>query len=178
MDKERLEKLASAAPKASGGVRRKGKAKHHSKDSGSGWHSSSSARDAPPHSSSHREQQSTQKQSSPVPEEKRMLSTMKRVGASSLSDTDEITIVKDNEIMHFFQPQVHANASNTIFSITGIPSSKRLADVLPDMALGGAGEISGASAAVANANHSQHTLHSDAGMSGVETLSAAQHGSG
>lgn len=141
MDRERLEKVAAAAPKASGGVRRKAKSKHSSsshtaaKASANAQASSGGATPGRGGGGSQQAAQRQQQQGSNtfVQEEKKMQNVLKRVGNTSIPSVEQVNIFQGDYVLQFNSPKVQANMNANTYAISGSYTYKHLQEVLPSL---------------------------------------------
>jgi nascent polypeptide-associated complex subunit beta len=69
-------------------------------------------------------------------DDKRLQSTLKRLGVNTIPGIEEVNIVKDDSIIHFVNPKVQASIAANTYVVSGTPTTKSLAD-MPDMFAGG-----------------------------------------
>eukprot|EP00882_Tetradesmus_deserticola_P000323 GHRQ01000357.1.p1 GENE.GHRQ01000357.1~~GHRQ01000357.1.p1 ORF type:complete len:163 (+),score=65.37 GHRQ01000357.1:134-622(+) len=65
-------------------------------------------------------------------DDKRLQSTLKRLGVNTIPGIEEVNIVKEDGIIHFVNPKVQASIAANTYVVSGTPTTKSLAD-MPDM---------------------------------------------
>ncbi|WIA19011.1 hypothetical protein OEZ86_005419 [Tetradesmus obliquus] len=69
-------------------------------------------------------------------DDKRLQSTLKRLGVNTIPGIEEVNIVKDDSIIHFVNPKVQASIAANTYVVSGTPTTKSVAD-MPDLFGGG-----------------------------------------
>eukprot|EP01018_Ginkgo_biloba_P000850 Gb_37281 [translate_table: standard] len=64
-------------------------------------------------------------------DDKRLQSTLKRLGVNSIPAIEEVNIFKDETVIHFVNPKVQASIAANTWVISGSPQTKKLQDLLP-----------------------------------------------
>ncbi|KAK4804232.1 hypothetical protein SAY86_004049 [Trapa natans] len=64
-------------------------------------------------------------------DDKRLQSTLKRIGVNTIPAIEEVNIFKDDSIIQFTNPKVQASVAANTWVVSGTPQTKRLQDVLP-----------------------------------------------
>ncbi|XP_057855391.1 nascent polypeptide-associated complex subunit beta [Cryptomeria japonica] len=64
-------------------------------------------------------------------DDKRLQSTLKRLGVSSIPAIEEVNIFKDEMVIHFVNPKVQASIGANTWVVSGSPQTKKLQDLLP-----------------------------------------------
>ncbi|XP_006650903.2 basic transcription factor 3-like [Oryza brachyantha] len=64
-------------------------------------------------------------------DDKRLQSTLKRVGVSTIPAIEEVNIFKDDLVIQFVNPKVQASIAANTWVVSGSPQTKKLQDVLP-----------------------------------------------
>ncbi|XP_015690168.1 basic transcription factor 3-like isoform X2 [Oryza brachyantha] len=64
-------------------------------------------------------------------DDKRLQSTLKRVGVSSIPGIEEVNIFKDDVVIQFQNPKVQASIAANTWVVSGTPQTKKLQDLLP-----------------------------------------------
>jgi nascent polypeptide-associated complex subunit beta len=68
-------------------------------------------------------------------DDKRLQSTLKRLGVNTIPGIEEVNIVKDDSIIHFVNPKVQASIAANTYVVSGPSTTKSLAD-MPDIMSG------------------------------------------
>ncbi|XP_020245429.1 nascent polypeptide-associated complex subunit beta-like [Asparagus officinalis] len=66
-------------------------------------------------------------------DDKRLQSTLKRIGVNAIPAIDEVNIFKDDFVIQFQNPKVQASIAANTWVVSGSPQTKRLQDVLPSI---------------------------------------------
>ncbi|OEL32593.1 Basic transcription factor 3 [Dichanthelium oligosanthes] len=64
-------------------------------------------------------------------DDKRLQSTLKRVGVNTIPAIEEVNIFKDDLVIQFLNPKVQASIGANTWVVSGSPQTKKLQDVLP-----------------------------------------------
>ncbi|GAB4839040.1 hypothetical protein Ancab_028569 [Ancistrocladus abbreviatus] len=64
-------------------------------------------------------------------DDKRLQSTLKRIGVNTIPAIEEVNIFKDDLVIQFTNPKVQASISANTWVVSGAPQSKKLQDILP-----------------------------------------------
>ncbi|CAK9195175.1 unnamed protein product [Sphagnum troendelagicum] len=64
-------------------------------------------------------------------DDKRLQSTLKRLGVNTIPGIEEVNIFKDEFVIHFVNPKVQASIAANTWVVTGAPQTKKLQDLLP-----------------------------------------------
>nr|QYI40119.1 nascent polypeptide-associated complex subunit beta-like protein [Lilium hybrid division I] len=64
-------------------------------------------------------------------DDKRLQSTLKRIGVNAIPAIEEVNIFKDDVVIQFQNPKVQASIAANTWVISGSPQTKRLQDLLP-----------------------------------------------
>ncbi|KAI7748951.1 hypothetical protein M8C21_004904 [Ambrosia artemisiifolia] len=64
-------------------------------------------------------------------DEKRLQSTLKRIGVNSIPSIEEVNIFKDDIVIHFLNPKVQAAVAANTWVVSGSPQTKKLEDFFP-----------------------------------------------
>lgn len=64
-------------------------------------------------------------------DDKRLQSTLKRIGVSSIPAIEEVNIFKDDLVIQFTNPKVQASIAANTWVVSGAPQTKKLQDILP-----------------------------------------------
>uniref|UniRef100_A0A0C9RWJ0 Nascent polypeptide-associated complex subunit beta n=1 Tax=Wollemia nobilis TaxID=56998 RepID=A0A0C9RWJ0_9CONI len=66
-------------------------------------------------------------------DDKRLQSTLKRLGVNTIPAIEEVNIFKDDMVIHFVNPKVQASIANgaNTWVVSGSPQTKKLQDLLP-----------------------------------------------
>eukprot|EP00878_Enallax_costatus_P000518 GHUV01000613.1.p2 GENE.GHUV01000613.1~~GHUV01000613.1.p2 ORF type:complete len:165 (+),score=62.57 GHUV01000613.1:228-722(+) len=65
-------------------------------------------------------------------DDKRLQSTLKRLGVNTIPGIEEVNIVKDDSIIHFVNPKVQASIAANTYVVSGPSTTKSLAE-MPDL---------------------------------------------
>eukprot|EP00882_Tetradesmus_deserticola_P029323 GHRQ01032836.1.p1 GENE.GHRQ01032836.1~~GHRQ01032836.1.p1 ORF type:complete len:123 (-),score=38.11 GHRQ01032836.1:87-455(-) len=63
-------------------------------------------------------------------DDKRLQSTLKRLGVNTIPGIEEVNIVKEDGIIHFVNPKVQASIAANTYVVSGTPTTKSLAGAL------------------------------------------------
>ncbi|XP_022887642.1 nascent polypeptide-associated complex subunit beta-like [Olea europaea var. sylvestris] len=66
-------------------------------------------------------------------DEKRMQSTLKRIGANTIPAIEEVNIFKEDVVIQFTNPKVQASIAANTWVVSGTPQNKKLQDILPQI---------------------------------------------
>ncbi|KAL6638554.1 hypothetical protein ACP70R_023665 [Stipagrostis hirtigluma subsp. patula] len=66
-------------------------------------------------------------------DDKRLQSTLKRVGVNTIPAIEEVNIFKDDLVIQFLNPKVQASIAANTWVVSGSPQTKKLQDVLPQI---------------------------------------------
>ncbi|VVA95132.1 unnamed protein product [Arabis nemorensis] len=66
-------------------------------------------------------------------DDKRLQSTLKRVGVNSIPAIEEVNIFKDDVVIQFINPKVQASIAANTWVVSGTPQTKKLQDILPQI---------------------------------------------
>jgi len=66
-------------------------------------------------------------------DDKRLQSTLKRVGVNTIPAIEEVNIFKDDLVIQFLSPKVQASIAANTWVVSGTPQTKKLQDVLPSI---------------------------------------------
>uniref|UniRef100_A0A453MI95 Nascent polypeptide-associated complex subunit beta n=6 Tax=Triticeae TaxID=147389 RepID=A0A453MI95_AEGTS len=66
-------------------------------------------------------------------DDKRLQSTLKRVGVNTIPAIEEVNIFKDDLVIQFLNPKVQASIAANTWVVSGTPQTKKLQDVLPSI---------------------------------------------
>ncbi|XP_076958243.1 basic transcription factor 3-like [Bidens hawaiensis] len=66
-------------------------------------------------------------------DDKRLQSTLKRIGVNAIPSIEEVNIVKDDIVIQFSNPKVQASIAANTWVVSGSPQTKKLQDILPDL---------------------------------------------
>ncbi|WOK98851.1 hypothetical protein Cni_G07563 [Canna indica] len=69
----------------------------------------------------------------PTTDDKRLQSTLKRIGVNTIPAIEEVNIFKDDVVIQFLNPKVQASIAANTWVVSGSPQTKRLQDVLPSI---------------------------------------------
>eukprot|EP01123_Difflugia_compressa_P008196 TRINITY_DN238_c0_g1_i4.p1 TRINITY_DN238_c0_g1~~TRINITY_DN238_c0_g1_i4.p1 ORF type:complete len:140 (+),score=51.30 TRINITY_DN238_c0_g1_i4:128-547(+) len=73
----------------------------------------------------------------PTTDDKKLQSTLKRIGVNTIPQIDEVTFFKDDGSVRIFKnPKVQAAVNSNTFVVTGQSEVKQLKDILPHLAKG------------------------------------------
>uniref|UniRef100_A0A0D6R1H3 Nascent polypeptide-associated complex subunit beta n=1 Tax=Araucaria cunninghamii TaxID=56994 RepID=A0A0D6R1H3_ARACU len=64
-------------------------------------------------------------------DDKRLQSTLKRIGVNAIPAIEEVNIFKDDSVIHFLNPKVQASIAANTWVVSGSPQTKKLQDLLP-----------------------------------------------
>ncbi|XP_072966128.1 nascent polypeptide-associated complex subunit beta-like [Typha angustifolia] len=64
-------------------------------------------------------------------DDKRLQSTLKRIGVNSIPAIEEVNIFKDDLVIQFLNPKVQASIAANTWVVTGAPQTKKFEDLLP-----------------------------------------------
>ncbi|KAL9993030.1 putative nascent polypeptide-associated complex NAC domain, NAC A/B domain superfamily [Helianthus debilis subsp. tardiflorus] len=64
-------------------------------------------------------------------DDKRLQSTLKRIGVNSIPSIEEVNIFKDETVIQFLNPKVQASIGANTWVVSGTPQTKNLQDILP-----------------------------------------------
>lgn len=64
-------------------------------------------------------------------DDKRLQSTLKRLGVNTIPSIEEVNIFKDEMVIHFVNPKVQASIAANTWVVSGSPQTKNLQDFLP-----------------------------------------------
>ncbi|CAM6050854.1 unnamed protein product [Sphagnum compactum] len=64
-------------------------------------------------------------------DDKRLQSTLKRLGVNTIPGIEEVNIFKDETVIHFVNPKVQASIAANTWVVTGASQIKKLQDLLP-----------------------------------------------
>ncbi|XP_047332238.1 nascent polypeptide-associated complex subunit beta-like [Impatiens glandulifera] len=64
-------------------------------------------------------------------DDKRLQSTLKRIGVNAIPAIEEVNIFKDDEVIQFINPKVQASIAANTWVVSGSPQTKKLQDILP-----------------------------------------------
>ncbi|KAL4587416.1 hypothetical protein LXL04_000286 [Taraxacum kok-saghyz] len=64
-------------------------------------------------------------------DDKRLQSTLKRIGVNSIPAIEEVNIFKDETVIQFLNPKVQASIAANTWVVSGSPQTKKLQDILP-----------------------------------------------
>ncbi|PKA54816.1 hypothetical protein AXF42_Ash000651 [Apostasia shenzhenica] len=66
-------------------------------------------------------------------DDKRLQSTLKRIGVNAIPAIEEVNIFKDDIVIQFLNPKVQASIAANTWVVSGSPQTKKLQDVLPSI---------------------------------------------
>ncbi|CAN6844987.1 unnamed protein product [Brassica oleracea] len=66
-------------------------------------------------------------------DDKKLQSTLKRVGVNSIPGIEEVNIFKDDVVIQFINPKVQASSAANTWAVSGTPQTKKLQDILPQI---------------------------------------------
>ncbi|KAF6983504.1 hypothetical protein CFC21_001680 [Triticum aestivum] len=66
-------------------------------------------------------------------DDKRLQSTLKRVGVNTIPGIEEVNIFKDDVVIQFLNPKVQASIGANTWVVSGTPQTKKLQDLLPSI---------------------------------------------
>ncbi|KAI6694301.1 hypothetical protein NL676_022011 [Syzygium grande] len=64
-------------------------------------------------------------------DDKRLQSTLKRIGVNAIPAIEEVNIFKDDVVIQFVNPKVQASIAANTWVVSGAPQTKKLQDILP-----------------------------------------------
>ncbi|KAJ4834555.1 hypothetical protein Tsubulata_023718 [Turnera subulata] len=64
-------------------------------------------------------------------DDKRLQSTLKRIGVNAIPAIEEVNIFKDDIVIQFLNPKVQASIAANTWVVSGSPQTKKLQDILP-----------------------------------------------
>ncbi|XP_047332237.1 nascent polypeptide-associated complex subunit beta-like [Impatiens glandulifera] len=64
-------------------------------------------------------------------DDKRLQSTLKRIGVNAIPAIEEVNIFKDDEVIQFINPKVQASIAANTWVVSGSSQTKKLQDILP-----------------------------------------------
>ncbi|WOL01798.1 nascent polypeptide-associated complex subunit beta-like [Canna indica] len=64
-------------------------------------------------------------------DDKRLQSTLKRIGVNAIPAIEEVNIFKDDLVIQFVNPKVQASIAANTWVVSGSPQTKKLQDILP-----------------------------------------------
>ncbi|KHN05297.1 Transcription factor BTF3 [Glycine soja] len=66
-------------------------------------------------------------------DDKRLQSTLKRIGVNAIPAIEEVNIFKDEIVIQFLNPKVQASIAANTWVVSGSPQTKKLQDILPNI---------------------------------------------
>ncbi|XP_078154837.1 basic transcription factor 3-like [Carex rostrata] len=66
-------------------------------------------------------------------DDKRLQSTLKRVGVNTIPAIEEVNIFKDDVVIQFQNPKVQASIAANTWVVSGTPQTKKLQELLPSI---------------------------------------------
>ncbi|PKA55288.1 hypothetical protein AXF42_Ash003925 [Apostasia shenzhenica] len=66
-------------------------------------------------------------------DDKRLQSTLKRIGVNAIPAIEEVNIFKDDIVIQFQNPKVQASIAANTWVVSGSPQTKKLQDLLPSI---------------------------------------------
>ncbi|KAB5531713.1 hypothetical protein DKX38_018383 [Salix brachista] len=66
-------------------------------------------------------------------DDKRLQSTLKRIGVNAIPAIEEVNIFKDDIVIQFLNPKVQASVAANTWVVSGSPQTKKLQDILPQV---------------------------------------------
>ncbi|KAL6551937.1 nascent polypeptide-associated complex beta subunit [Orobanche gracilis] len=66
-------------------------------------------------------------------DDKRLQSTLKRIGVNAIPAIEEVNIFKDDSVIQFINPKVQASIAANTWVVSGSPQNKKLTDILPSI---------------------------------------------
>lgn len=66
-------------------------------------------------------------------DDKRLQSTLKRIGVNAIPAIEEVNIFKDESVIQFVNPKVQASIAANTWVVSGSPQTKKLQDILPSI---------------------------------------------
>ncbi|KAK4768485.1 hypothetical protein SAY87_003626 [Trapa incisa] len=64
-------------------------------------------------------------------DDKRLQSTLKRIGVNAIPAIEEVNIFKDDVVIQFTNPKVQASIAANTWVVSGTPQTKKLQEILP-----------------------------------------------
>jgi nascent polypeptide-associated complex subunit beta len=64
-------------------------------------------------------------------DDKRLQSTLKRLGVNTIPGIEEVNIIKEDSIINFLNPKVQASIAANTYVVSGASQTKKLQDMLP-----------------------------------------------
>ncbi|XP_078444870.1 basic transcription factor 3-like [Wolffia australiana] len=64
-------------------------------------------------------------------DDKRLQSTLKRIGVNTIPSIEEVNIFKDDIVIQFLNPKVQASIAANTWVVSGSPQTKKLQEMLP-----------------------------------------------
>ncbi|KAK9057731.1 hypothetical protein SSX86_022568 [Deinandra increscens subsp. villosa] len=64
-------------------------------------------------------------------DDKRLQSTLKRIGVNAIPSIEEVNIFKDENVIQFLNPKVQASIGANTWVVSGSPQTKKLQEILP-----------------------------------------------
>uniref|UniRef100_A0A7S3UFT8 Nascent polypeptide-associated complex subunit beta n=1 Tax=Picocystis salinarum TaxID=88271 RepID=A0A7S3UFT8_9CHLO len=64
-------------------------------------------------------------------DDKRLQSTLKRLGVNAIPGIEEVNIFKGDEVVHFSNPKVQASIQANTYVVSGVNQTKKISDMLP-----------------------------------------------
>ncbi|XP_008809948.1 basic transcription factor 3-like [Phoenix dactylifera] len=64
-------------------------------------------------------------------DDKRLQSTLKRIGVNVIPAIEEVNIFKDDHVIQFLNPKVQASIAANTWVVSGSPQTRKLQDLLP-----------------------------------------------
>ncbi|XP_074572866.1 nascent polypeptide-associated complex subunit beta-like [Curcuma longa] len=68
---------------------------------------------------------------SPTTDDKKLQSTLRRIGVNTIPAIEEVNIFKDDVVIQFLNPKVQASIAANTWVVSGSPQTKKLQDLLP-----------------------------------------------
>lgn len=66
-------------------------------------------------------------------DDKKLQSTLKRIGVNTIPGIEEVNIFKDDVVIQFLNPKVQASVVANTWVVTGTPQTRSLQDLLPGL---------------------------------------------
>ncbi|XXG39272.1 hypothetical protein AAC387_Pa01g0276 [Persea americana] len=66
-------------------------------------------------------------------DDKRLQSTLKRIGVNAIPAIEEVNIFKDDLVIQFVNPKVQASIAANTWVVSGTPQTRKLQDMLPSI---------------------------------------------
>ncbi|KAK4785547.1 hypothetical protein SAY86_002236, partial [Trapa natans] len=66
-------------------------------------------------------------------DDKRLQSTLKRIGVNAIPAIEEVNIFKDDAVIQFLNPKVQASIAANTWVVSGTPTTKKLSEVFPSI---------------------------------------------